>query len=107
MIKTFILSLALAAPALAVVPPPASAAGLEANAAVQTQRVKFAIENMTCATCPITVKTAMKRVRGVQSVEIDFNQKTAIVLFDPSVATVLDIASASTNAGYPAQAIET
>ena len=107
MIKTFILSLALAAPALAVVPPPASAAGLEANAAVQTQRVKFAIENMTCATCPITVKTAMKRVRGVQSVEIDFNQKTAIVLFDPSVATVSDIASASTKAGYPAQAIET
>ena len=107
MIKTFILSLALAAPALAVVPPPASAAGLEANAAVQTQRVKFAIENMTCATCPITVKTAMKRVRGVQSVEIDFEQKTAIVLFDPSAATVLDIASASTNAGYPAQAIET
>ena len=107
MIKTLILSLALAAPALAAAPPPASAAGLEANAAVQTQRVKFAIENMTCATCPITVKTAMKRVRGVQSVEIDFEQKTAIVLFDPSVATVSDIASASTKAGYPAQAIET
>ncbi|WP_022698135.1 heavy-metal-associated domain-containing protein [Euryhalocaulis caribicus] len=107
MIKTLILPLALAAPALAAAPPPASAAGLEASAAVQTQRVKFAIENMTCATCPITVKTAIKRVRGVQSVEIDFEQKTAIVLFDPSVATVSDIASASTKAGYPAQAIET
>lgn len=62
----------------------------------------FAIENMTCALCPVTVKSAMERVDGVQSVEIDFDAKTATVTFDPTVATPEAIAAASTNAGYPA-----
>jgi mercuric ion binding protein len=62
----------------------------------------FAIENMTCALCPVTVKSAMERVDGVQSVEIDFDAKTATVIFDPTVATPEAIAAASTNAGYPA-----
>ena len=64
------------------------------------------IENMTCAACPLTVKKAMARVVGVKSVTVDFDAKTAIVIFDPSAATVEDIANASTNVGYPATPIE-
>ena len=64
------------------------------------------IENMTCAACPFTVKKAMARVVGVKSVTVDFDAKTAIVIFDPSTATVEDIANASTNVGYPATPIE-
>lgn len=67
------------------------------------QTTTFAIENMTCPLCPVTVKTAMEHVVGVQSVKIDFDAKTATVVFDPSVATVEAIAAASTNAGYPAK----
>lgn len=67
-----------------------------------TQTATFAVENMTCALCPVTVKSAMGRVNGVRSVEIDFAAKTAIVLFDPAVTSVEAIAAASTNAGYPA-----
>jgi mercuric ion binding protein len=40
----------------------------------------------------------------VQSVEIDFDAKTATVIFDPTVAAPEAIAAASTNAGYPATA---
>lgn len=69
-------------------------------AAVQT--TVFTIENMTCAACPITVKKAMEGVKGVTSVTVDFEGKTATVVFDPSVATPDAIAAASTNAGYPA-----
>lgn len=75
------------------------------SAAVQVATVRsatFAVENMTCALCPITVKKAMEQVNGVQSVEIDFAAKTATVAFDPSVTTIEAIAAASTNAGYPA-----
>lgn len=71
-------------------------------AAVRT--VSFAIDNMTCALCPVTVKSAMERVRGVQSVQIDFDAKTATVVFDTSVTSIEAIAAASTNAGYPATA---
>ena len=69
--------------------------------ATAIQTATFAVENMTCALCPITVKSAMERVEGVQSVHIDFAAKTAIVVFDPSVTTIDAIAAAATNAGYP------
>ncbi|MCT9000147.1 heavy-metal-associated domain-containing protein [Chelativorans intermedius] len=66
------------------------------------QTATFTVENMTCALCPVTVKTAMERVEGVQSVTIDFEARTAVVTYDPSLANVEKIKAASTNAGYPA-----
>ncbi len=75
-------------------------------AAASEERIQtFAIENMTCATCPITVKKAMSGVDGVVSVNVDFGAKTATVVYDPSVTNSEWIAAASTNAGYPATAI--
>jgi len=67
---------------------------------------QFSIENMTCATCPISVRKAMKRVDGVKSVEVDFETKIATVVYDPAVTTPADIAAASTGVGYPATEIE-
>jgi mercuric ion binding protein len=78
-----------------------------ANAAITTpasQSTKmFTIGNMTCPTCPITVKTAMSRVAGVKTVKIDLAAKTATVTFDPSVVTTAKIAAASSNVGFPAR----
>lgn len=80
-----------------------AAAGTAAIVAAATERTEtFAIENMTCALCPITVKTAMEHVDGVKSVKVNFDAKTATVVYDPSIATAEAIARASTNAGYPA-----
>ncbi len=78
--------------------PIASAQGV---ATLQTRT--FTIGKMTCATCPITVKTAMKRVEGVRSVDVDFASKTATVTFDPALTSADGIARASTNVGYPAK----
>lgn len=74
--------------------------------AVAERQATFVIENMTCVTCPITVRRAMWRVDGVRLVSVDFDAKTATVDFDPSRATVSEIAAASTNAGYPAHTVE-
>ena len=71
--------------------------------AAETATATFAIENMTCALCPITVRKAMEGVEGVRSVDVDFEAKTATVVFDPNAASAADIAAASTNAGYPAK----
>jgi mercuric ion binding protein len=68
--------------------------------ALRTQT--FSVEKMTCATCPIAVKTAMQRVPGVRSVKIDFETKKATVVFDPTRTNAAAIAAASTNAGHPA-----
>ncbi|PHS28502.1 MAG: mercury transporter [Robiginitomaculum sp.] len=76
-----------------------------ATQAKQT-KAQFAIENMTCATCPISVRTAMKRVDDVKSIDIDFATKIATVVFDPAHTDIEMIAAASSNVGYPANKIE-
>ncbi|MEZ5997013.1 MAG: cation transporter [Hyphomonadaceae bacterium] len=90
--------------AVAALAPLQSAARAQAQTAqAQVRTASFTIDNMTCATCPITVRTAMSRVDGVRSVEVDFATKRAIVSYDPARATPDAIAQASTNAGYPAR----
>jgi len=75
-------------------------------AATSSERtVVFAVEKMTCAACPLTVRKAMQSVAGVKSVDVDFEAKTATVVFDPAQATPEQIAAASANAGYPAAPI--
>ncbi len=74
-------------------------------AAVAQAQTTFAIQNMTCATCPITVKKAMEGVAGVSAVSVDFNAKTARATYDPRRTNAAAIAAASTNAGYPARAV--
>ena len=91
-----------AAPLAAIFIAPAVAQTASARAELQT--VTFDVDNMTCATCPITVRLAMKAVEGVRSVEVDFEAKTATVVFDSAIATPAAIGAASTNAGYPAAA---
>lgn len=66
----------------------------------------YVIEGMTCAACPITVKKAMSRVDGVESVSVNFKEKTATVLFDPDTTTSDVIAKASTAVGFPATTIK-
>lgn len=75
-------------------------AALPAMSAEQT--VSMSVEKMTCALCPVTVRIAMERVDGVQNVEVDYDDKTAIVTFDDTKTTVADVAQASTDVGYPA-----
>jgi mercuric ion binding protein len=64
--------------------------------------VTFAVDNMTCASCPYIVKSSMTAVPGVAKVAVSFETKTATVTFDDGKTTAQAIAAASTNAGYPA-----
>jgi len=73
-----------------------------AQAAEAEQTATFDVPGMTCALCPVTVRKAMEGVEGVRQVEVDFDARTATVVFDSSVTTVEAIAAASANAGYPA-----
>lgn len=77
---------------------------LAASAAEAAERaVTMKIENMTCAACPVAVRTAMKRVLGVKDVKVEFESRTAVVVFDDAQATVDQIAEASRLAGFPAR----
>ena len=84
----------------ATTPPALAETAAPSAAALETRT--FAIENMTCALCPVTVRMAMEGVAGVQSVSVDFATKTATAVFDPSLTSPDAIAAAATRAGYPA-----
>ena len=78
------------------------ALGLAGPAVGAEKSATFSVPGMTCALCPLTVKTAMSGVVGVKSVEAEFATKTAIAMFDDTTTNVDVIAAASANAGYPA-----
>lgn len=82
---------------------PVTAIPVAAQTVATEQTVTFAVDNMTCALCPITVKRAMEGVAGVRAVEIDFEARTAAVVFDTAATSAEAIATASANAGYPAR----
>lgn len=60
------------------------------------------VRGMTCPTCPLTVKVALKKQPGVSDVKVDSRHATARVVFDPEKVTVARLAKAVTEAGYPA-----
>lgn len=72
------------------------------TAAPALTEVTFDVPDMTCELCPLTVKTAMSGVEGVQSVEVDFDARKATVIFDAALTDAAAIAEASRQAGYPA-----
>lgn len=76
---------------------------MTAPAAFAAERtITFAVDNMTCASCPYIVKTSMAAVPGVTNVAVSFEAKTATVTFDDAKTNPASIAAASANAGYPA-----
>jgi len=64
--------------------------------------ITFAVDNMSCASCPYIVKSSMAAVPGVAKVAVSLQAKTATVIFDDAKTNPAAIAAASMNAGYPA-----
>jgi mercuric ion binding protein len=71
------------------------------SAYADERTVTLAVENMTCALCPRTVKASLEAVPGVSKVAVSIDDKTAVVTFDDSKTQVDALVKATTNAGYP------
>lgn len=84
--KNLLLSFALALPLVAL---------------AASETVTLDVANMTCGTCPITVKKALEKVDGVQKVAVDYEGKKVTVTYDSARAKVAALTSATTNAGFP------
>jgi mercuric ion binding protein len=63
--------------------------------------VILAVPSMDCPVCPITVKTALAKVRGVSHAEVSFDKRQATVTFDDAQTNVEALTQATKNAGYP------
>jgi periplasmic mercuric ion binding protein len=63
--------------------------------------ITLAVQHMTCAACPGTVKASLQAVPGVSNVVVSLEDKTAVVTYDDSKAQLDALVKATTNAGYP------
>ena len=92
------------------VAPAAIAASTAADPATSTpdaarRTMTLRVENMYCASCPYIVKRSLEAVPGVIKASVSLPDKTAIVTFDPSRASVEQLVAATTAAGYPSRPI--
>jgi len=75
---------------------------LASSAAFAAEKtITLAVQHMTCAACPSTVKASLQAVPGVSNVVVSFEDKTAIVTYGDSKTQVDALVKATTNAGYP------
>ncbi|TAL82106.1 MAG: mercury resistance system periplasmic binding protein MerP [Beijerinckiaceae bacterium] len=74
---------------------------LSSPAWAATKTVTLAVPGMTCAACPITVKTALAKVDGVERTDVSFEQREAVVTYDDAKTTVVALTKATAGAGYP------
>src|SRR5437016_5693026 len=58
------------------------------------------VTGMTCASCVHHVEKALKRVKGVSSVNVNLATEKATVEFDPAIATLPAMRTSVEHAGY-------
>ena len=74
---------------------------LSSPAWAATKTVTLAVPGMTCAACPITVKTALAKVVGVERTDVSFEKREAVITYDDAKTTVAALTKATADAGYP------
>lgn len=70
-------------------------------ALAESKTVILEVPGMNCAACPITIKKALKDVSGVETVNVTFEPKEAVVTFDDKKTSVHKLRDATRDAGYP------
>ncbi len=74
--------------------------------APDTATVKLHISGMTCGSCPVTARMALKRVPGVFSATVTLDDSLGVVRYDPRKVTPTAIAAGLTQlTGYGARVI--
>ena len=60
----------------------------------------YKVNDMTCASCAMTVEKALQKVQGVENASVNIATEMASVVIDPGIVSERDMAQAVSNAGY-------
>ena len=60
----------------------------------------FHVEGMTCQHCVQTVSETVGKIPGIQSVEVELDQKKVTVGFDESISKINEITAKIVEAGF-------
>lgn len=71
-------------------------------ASAWAERACFEVQGMTCATCPLTVKAAVKKLKGIGEVTASLKEKNAVIDFDSQKINAAEIKKAIDDVGYKA-----
>jgi len=66
-----------------------------------SETVTLDVQNMTCSSCPLTVRQVLKKLPGVEDAKVDLRTHSAEVKFNPAKARPEQFAKAVTEAGFP------
>ena len=69
----------------------------------QSSRVVLVVENMHCATCPVTVAASLEQVAGVVDAQVTLDPPEAVVFYDEQQTNIDELIDATTHAGYPSK----
>lgn len=76
------------------------------TAVSDTATVRLHISGMTCGSCPVTARLALKKVAGVYSAKITLEDSLGVVKYDPKLVTPAQITGQLTQrTGYGAKVI--
>lgn len=66
---------------------PSLAAAQTETRSVDTTTVRLRIEGMTCGGCAISARALLRRMEGVETADVSYEEAIATVTYDPSAVT--------------------
>lgn len=92
-------------PAMTDLAAPSTASVSAVEAVPATDTVTLRIEGMTCAGCTIATRTVLQRLEGVVKADVSYENKTAIVIYDPAKVTTSQMIAAVATLKYTATVV--
>ena len=74
-------------------------------AAVTASDVKFSVQvpSMDCAACAAGIKASLQRAPGVKQAAVNYDTKTAVLIYDPAVTSRDQLLALIDASGFPAE----
>lgn len=70
---------------------------------MDSNQTVFQVEGMTCSSCVRHINSALKKMEGVEDVQVSLSDKKVIVKHDPKKVPADVIRKAITEEGYPSK----
>ncbi|OIQ98130.1 mercuric transport protein periplasmic component precursor [mine drainage metagenome] len=71
-----------------------------------SKTVTLSVPTMDCEVCPITVKKALNKVKGVTRIDVNPEKQIVVATFDDTQTNAAALTETTKNAGYPSQVVE-
>lgn len=76
------------------------------NVFAKSQTACFSVEGMTCAACSVTTKAAIKKLDGIESIDVSLDDKKAEVHFNDAKTNADEIKNKIDSVGYKATQLQ-